>query len=320
MHSTQPVTLDAAAPLVQHPRHLAKVEAGLRQGGVDAVLATVSSIENLPSVMSTLGAWQAWERASHPGYRLARTVAEIRLAREAGDIAIVLHAQGLHAAAEAPDLIEGYSALGLRVAQLTYNYRNGLADGCLEPANGGLSEAGRAMVHRLNELRIVPDISHTGIASSREIIELSVRPVIATHSNARALADSPRNLTDETIRAVAATGGVIGLCAFPSFVSSDQPSVQHLAEHAAHMAELVGAEHVGMGLDYADEDEDDYDFFGYDERYYPRPPWIWPSGIESHAQVPSLRAALLAKGFSATEVDGILGENFLRVFAQTWGE
>ena len=126
--------------------------------------------------------------------------------------------------------------LGLRVAQLTYNYRNEFADGCLEPADGGLSEAGRAMVHRLNELRIVPDISHTGLTSSREIIELSVRPVIASHSNARALADSPRNLTDDTIRAVAATGGVVGLCAFPSFVASEQPSVHHLAEHAAHMA------------------------------------------------------------------------------------
>jgi membrane dipeptidase len=320
MPSPQPVTLDAAVPLVQHPRDLAKAEAGLRQGGVHAVLATVSSIENLPSVLSILGAWRSWERASPAGFRLARTVSEIRLARTAGEIAIVLHAQGLHAAAGGPDLIEAYSALGLRVAQLTYNYRNELADGCLEPADGGLSEAGRTMVRRLNELRIVPDISHTGIASSREIIELSERPVIASHSNARALADSPRNLTDETIRAVAATGGVIGLCAFPSFVASAQPSVHHLAEHAAHLAGLVGAEHVGMGLDYADEDEDDYDFFGYDERYYPRPPWIWPSGIESHAQVPSLRAALLAKGFSAGEADGILGENFLRVFAQTWGD
>jgi membrane dipeptidase len=120
-------------------------------------------------------------------------------------------------------LLESYAALGLRVAQLTYNYRNHLADGCLEPADSGLSEAGRAAVRRLNTLRIVPDISHTGAASSLEIIQLSGQPVIASHSNTRAECDAPRNLTDDLIRAVAATGGVIGLCAFPAFVSPGQP-------------------------------------------------------------------------------------------------
>ncbi|MCW2899591.1 MAG: peptidase renal dipeptidase [Streptosporangiaceae bacterium] len=319
MTTDEPVTLDAAVPLVQHPRHLAKAEAGLRHGGVHAILATVSSIEDLSTVLSTLGAWQAWARDPRPGYRLARTVSEIRRAREAGEIAIVLHAQGLHAVDADPGLIESYAALGLRIAQLTYNYRNRLADGCLEPADAGLSEAGRAVVRRLNQLRIVPDISHTGPTSSMDIIEMSERPVIASHSNAWSVADSPRNLTDEVIRAVAATGGVIGLCAFPSFVSAEQPTVHDVARHAVHIAELVGAEHIGMGLDYADEDEDDYEFFAYDERYYPRPPWIWPNGIASHADVPVLRAALLAAGFTALEVDGIAGENFLRVFARSWG-
>ncbi|MCW2701938.1 MAG: peptidase renal dipeptidase [Blastococcus sp.] len=315
----EPITLDAAVPLVQHPLHLAKAAPGLRRGGVHALLATVSSIEGLSTVLSNLGAWQAWARASHPGFRLVDTVSEIRQAHTADEIAIVLHAQGLHGAGADPELIEAYGAMGLRVAQLTYNYRNQLADGCLEPADAGLSEAGRAVVHTLNELRIVPDISHTGARSSMEIIEISERPVIASHSNARALADSPRNLTDEVIRAVAATGGVVGLCAFPSFVSAEQPTVHDLARHAAYIADLVGAEHVGMGLDYSVEDEDDYEFFGYDERYYPRPPWIWPAGIESHAEVPVLGSALREAGFSRAEVAGILGENFLRVFAQSWG-
>ncbi len=231
----------------------------------------------------------------------------------------MLHAQGLGAIGADAGLLECYAALGLRVAQLTYNYRNQLADGCLEPADGGLSVAGRAAVRQLNALRIVPDISHTGAASSREIINLSGQPVIASHSNARAVCDSPRNLTDDLIRAVASTGGVIGLCAFPSFVSHGRPDVGDLARHALHIADLVGPQHAGMGLDFADEDEDDYDFYGYDERYYPRPPWTRPAGIETHAGVPSLRAALLTAGFSAPEADGILGENFLRVFDQSWG-
>ncbi len=286
---------------------------------MNALLATVSSVEDLPVALGNFGAWQAWARSPEPGYRLARSVSQIRQARAAGDIAIVLHAQGLRAIGSDAGLLESYAALGLRVAQLTYNYRNELADGCLEPADGGLSEAGRAVVRRLNALGVVPDISHTGAVSSLEIIRLSGQPVIASHSNARAFCESPRNLSDELIRAVAATGGVIGLCAFPAFVAPGQPDVHDLARHAMHIAGLTAPEHVGMGLDYADEDADDYDFYGYDERYYPRPPWIWPRGIETHAEVPSLRSALLTAGFAPAEADGIMGENFLRVFAQSWG-
>jgi membrane dipeptidase len=313
------VTLDAAVPLVQRPRDLSQAGPALRAGGVNALLATVSSIEDLPTALSSFGAWQAWARSPAPGYRMARAVADIRQARAADDIAVVLHAQGLGAIGADAGLLESYAALGLRVAQLTYNYRNQLADGCLEPADGGLSEAGRAAVRRLNALRVVPDISHTGAASSLDIITLSEQPVIASHSNARAVCDSPRNLTDDLIRAVAATGGVIGLCAFPAFVSPDRPDVHDLARHAVHIADLVGPGHVGMGLDYSDEDDDDYEAYGYDERYYPRPPWTWPAGIETHAEVPSLRSALLAAGFTPAEADGILGENFLRVFAHSWG-
>jgi membrane dipeptidase len=315
----EPLVLDAAVPLVQHPAHLAALMPALTQGGVGVVMPTVASIEDLATVTATLGAWQSFGRRPPAGARLARTISDVVLAQSHDELAVVLHVQGLHAIAGDPDRLELYASAGVRVAQLTYNYRNQLADGCLEEANAGLSKAGREVVARLNTLRMVPDISHTGEASSREIIELSSAPVIASHSNARALCDHPRNVGDDVARAVADSGGVLGLCAFPAFVDDELPSVRRLAEHAAHFAELVGAEHVGMGLDFSDEDASDYDFYGYDERYYPRPPWIWPAGIESHADVPRLREALERVGFSGRETEGILGENFLRVFAHSWG-
>lgn len=314
-----PLVVDAAVPLVQHPRHLAALTSALTEGGVGMVMPTVASIEDLATVTATLGAWQSFERQPPAGARLARTVRDVRRAQSRGELAVVLHVQGLHAIAGDPDRLELYASAGVRVAQLTYNYRNLLADGCLEESNAGLSKAGREVVARLNTLQMVPDISHTGEVSSREIVELSTGPVIASHSNARTLCDHPRNVSDELARAVAGSGGVLGLCAFPAFVDDETPSVRRLAEHAAYFAELVGARHVGMGLDFSDEDASDYDFYGYDERYYPRPPWTWPAGIESHADVPNLRAALGDVGFSTAEIDGILGENFLRVFADTWG-
>ncbi len=313
-----PLVLDAAVPLVQQPRHIEVLGAALREGGVDVIMPTIASIEDLETVKATFATWKDFEERPPSGARLARSVSDIRAAQADGVLAVVLHAQGLHAIGGNIDLLDLYAAAGVKMAQLTYNYRNYLSDGCLEPSNANLSEVGRAAVKRLNELRVIPDVSHTGEASSFEIIELSSGPVVASHSNAKAVCEHPRNLGDDMIRAIAYSGGVVGLCAFPAFVAAVEPTVDNLAHHAAHIADLVGAAHVGMGLDFSDEDASDYDFYGYDERYYPRPPWTWPTGIETHAAVPSLRAALENVGFSREETDGILGENFLRVFATAW--
>jgi len=141
-----------------------------------------------------------------------------------------------------------------------------------------------------------------------------------SHANARTVCEHPRNLPDEVIKAVAASGGVIGLCAFPSFVSAGpKPALNQLIDHAVHIASLVGAKHVGLGLDFADEGEEEYDFYGYDEAYYPRPPWAWPRGIEWLHQSSDISPALQARGFSPDEATGIMGMNFLRVLTTIWG-
>lgn len=313
------VTVDAVVPLVQHPRHLPALLPALTAGGVNCVMPTVASIEDLMTVASRLGAWQDFEANPPEGFRFARTTEDIRRAEANGEVAVALHLQGLHSIGAEVDILELYAHAGVRVAQLTYNYRNLLADGCMEPADAPLSETGRKVVRKMNQLGIVPDISHTGYASSYDIIERSEGVVVASHSNPRALCDHPRNIPDDLIRAVANSGGVIGVCAFPAFIAPDSPTVDSLARHAAYLADLVGAQSVGMGLDFADEDESDFDFYGYDERYYPRPPWNWPDGITGHGDVPNVRDALGRVGFTEEETHGILGENFLRVFARAWG-
>jgi membrane dipeptidase len=96
---------------------------------------------------------------------------------------------------------------------------------------------------------------------------------------------------------------------------------EHGRDHGreGHIAGLTGPEHVGLGLDYADESEEEYDFYGYDERYYPRPPWVWPEGLEWLHRTRAIAPALAARGFTPAEVDGVLGGNFLRVLADIWG-
>ena len=86
-----------------------------------------------------------------------------------------------------------------------------------------------------------------------------------------------------------------------------------------HMVGLVGPAHVGVGFDFADEDDEDYVYYGYDTRWIPQPPWLWPTGIEGHAQASNFATALRQRGYGEEEVRGILGENFLRVFERVWG-
>lgn len=312
--------LDAAVPLVT-PRTLKNYLPDLRRGGVDAILTTVSSLENCRYAVGALAQWHHLAHSGQFPIRLATTVADFREAKRNGELAVGLHFQGGNPIESDLDLIDAFHALGVRVVQLTYNARNFIGDGCLEEGNAGLSQFGHKVVRRLEDRRIVVDVSHVGERTSLDAIAAASAPVVATHANARAICDSPRNLSDEQIRAIAASGGVIGLCGFPAFVSSDAPpTLDQLLDHADYISHLVGPQHLGLGLDFAVEDEGDYEYYGYDPRYYPIPPWIWPTGLDGFFRdAPNITAGLKRRGYSDDEVRGILGENFLRVFEQVWG-
>jgi membrane dipeptidase len=310
--------LDAAGPLIQ-PRDLGRHLPGLRTGEVTTVLATVASIEDSRYALGALAHWLAMERESSLPFRIARSAADIEAAHDAGDLAVVLHFQGGDPIEADVNLLDAYHALGVRVMQPTYNARNRLGDGCLERANSGLSKLGRAAIARMNALGIVVDVAHVGRRTSLEVIEASSAPVIVSHGNPCGVYESRRNLTDEQIRAVAASGGVIGVCAFPGFVSAADADLGKLLDHVDYLAALVGAEHVGLGMDFSVETEEDYDYFGYEEDTYPRPPWNYPPGIAGFADIRNIGDGLAGRGYRADEIAGIASGNFLRVFREVWG-
>ena len=313
------ILLDAAAPMLE-PRWLGRRLPEVAAGGIDALLATVGAIEDFRTTMEVVGKWLAIDRARSHKIRLARSVADIRAAKAAGDTAIIIHFQGSDPIEDELDFIDIFHAVGLRVMQVTYNLRNRLGDGCFEPTDAGLSKFGRKAIARMEQLGVVVDLAHAGERTALETAAAATRPFVVTHANARALFDTPRNASDEVIRAVAASGGVVGVCAVPFFLARDRrPTLDMLIDHAAYIADLVGAAHVGLGFDFADEDEEDYVYFGYDERYIPKPPWIFPAGIAGFSEAGNIAGALEARGFSKTEASGILGENFLRVFGAVWG-
>ncbi|HEY7048944.1 MAG TPA: membrane dipeptidase [Jatrophihabitantaceae bacterium] len=314
----KPIRLDAASPNLT-PRRLGHELPRIHKGGLNTILSTVAVLEPPTTALAAIAEWWRVDADAGRPVRVATSTGQIRDAVAQDELAVVLHFQGTAPLGDNLDLIAAYQRLGLRVMQLTYNHAGLVGDGCLEDRDAGLTQFGRRVLAEMQRVGVTVDLSHVGDRTCSDALAATSGPIIASHSNARAVCDSPRNLLDEHIRAIADSGGVIGLNAFPAFVSTDPvPTLDQLIDHAVYIAELVGAAHVGLGFDYADEDEDDYDYYGYDERYYPRPPWNWPTGIASWNDCAGLEDAFSRRGFSQLEIGGILGENFLRAFDRTW--
>ncbi|MBT1159944.1 membrane dipeptidase [Aminobacter anthyllidis] len=259
-----------------------------------------------------------FEQRAHD-YQLIETVADIRAAKQSGKMAIGLHLQGAGPAAHEPAMIDSWYRLGIRWMIVAYNTRNPLGDGCHEPSDAGLSMLGRAFVAEANRVGMMLDASHAGINTSLDIIELSEKPVVFSHSSVRALKNHERNIDDVQIKALARRGGVVGINSIGAFLTDDNRSdVPALMRHIDYVAQLVGPEHVGLGLDTVF-----YQPFMtklYDSgpmmalRGYPRPPW---ADVKPEV-LPELVEALERHGYSETAILGVLGENFLRVAEQNW--
>lgn len=185
--------------------------------------------------------------------------------------------------------------LGVRAAGLTWNFRNQLADGVGESASkGGLTDTGRCVVRRMNQLGMVVDVSHISEAGFWDVAETCQGPFIASHSNARFVCDHPRNLTDAQMRAIAAAGGVIGLNYYPLFlIKEGSATIENILCHADHMLEIVGPAHIGLGSD----------FDGIS---------VTPRDLSDVSAYPQLFAAL-DKRYGTSIAQAITGGNFARL-------
>lgn len=325
----QSIVIDATCPLLSDPRGLPAYKAG----GFTAIAPTVG--DNLDGALGTLrniGAWQKRIREDE-SLVLIRNASDIEAAKAAGKLGIILHFQGGDPIENRLDYIDAYKSMGVGMIQLTYNVKNRIGDGCEERTDAGLSKFGQAVIKRMNDARIIVDCSHTGLKTTMEAIEASTRPAVFSHAGIRAVHPSPRNIIDGQIKAIAESGGLIGAVAYPPFVAVDQqPSLGQLIDHIKYISDLVGVDHVGLGLDYfagqrpyaADEQAkanyEKYLAIGmWSPAAYPPPPYIYPKGIETPDKCANLTGGLLRSGFSADEVKKIIGGNWMRVFRAVWG-
>ncbi|MBV7482439.1 dipeptidase [Bordetella sp. BOR01] len=306
-------------------------------GGVSAINLTVTDMRSdFEQALKDVMAWR--QRALDPdsGWLLVERAEDIARAKRQGKLGLIMGWQNGRPLGEQPDRVALFHTLGMRVIQLTYNEANLLGDGCLERRNAGLSALGIEMVREMNRVGIAIDLSHCAPQTCLDAARHSARPVLLTHANANAVIARPRNKSDEVIKAVAATGGVVG-CSIHAYLSwrgdpRQQPLLEDLVANVRYIGELVGYEHVGIGTDfpavdtyeavrhvmvmsrtkYAASGGDFSDAFGdvMEARY--------PKEAPTPAQFPQLTRALEQGGLSPTQIMGVLGGNFQRAFAQAW--
>ena len=222
--------------------------------------------------------------------------------------------------------------LGVRVIQPTYNRRNLLGDGCLEPANAGLSKAGVEAIEQMNELGILVDLSHCGRQTAADAIRVSKRPVAFTHTGSAAIADHPRNRTDEELRAVADKGGVSGIYFMPYLCDGRQPTSADIIRHLEHMIDVAGEDHISIGTDGNISaqvlDQAYKDAFAKTSRERKaagiaapgetEDGYLFASDLNMPRRFEVLAGMLIERGHSARRIEKILGGNLMRLFGETW--
>ncbi|MHC4108490.1 MAG: dipeptidase, partial [Planctomycetota bacterium] len=291
-----------------------------RAAGASFVSVNVGMDFNpLSQVVHVIAGFRAWIDAHADGFLLAGTVADVGRAKRDGKLAVAFDLEGSAMLEDDLAMLGLFRDLGVRQIHLAYNRNNSIAGGCHD-VDVPLSPLGRRVVREINATGLIMDCSHCGFLTSMEIMEISERPVVFSHSNVRALKDHPRNITDDQIEACARTGGVIGLSGIGIFLGQNDIHTETLLRHIDYVAERVGTRHIGLGLDYVFESEHDDLPPGEDHEHW------WPSAhgydpqrvaIIPPERLPEITEALLRHGFADDDVAGIMGGNFYRVAEET---
>jgi membrane dipeptidase len=260
-----------------------------------------------------------WLSLHADDYVLAGTVADIARARAEGKLAVLFDIEGMNAIADQTSLVQLYYDLGVRWMLIAYNRHNRVGGGCQEPDDPGLSAFGRTVLDEMARVGMVTCCSHAGQRTTMDVMAYSRRPVIFSHSNARAVYDHPRNVTDEALRACAATDGVVGINGISIFGSRGGDLVDAFVRHLDHVAQLIGIRHVGLGLDYCFDQGELDDLVAANPETFPAElgyakgvPMVSPEMLEE------ITERLLRLGYSDADLRAVLGGNFMRVAQAVW--
>lgn len=295
--------------------------AGYRAAGIAMVTVNVSDAGyTLEQAMRTISSFRAQIAAKPDAFLFVQNADDFARAQSGGRMGINFDVEGAKLLGEQVDGVRLLYDVGVRWMAMAYNRTNAFGAGCHEAVDDGLTPLGRELVKTMDEIGMIKCCSHTGYRTARDVFEMSERPCIFSHSNPRALADHPRNVPDDLMKALAQTGGVMGITAVNLFLGAARPTVDDIFRHVDYAVNLIGAEHVGLGLDHCIDT-------AYDLAEYISDTTYWPQGYGYDAGSivilgPEIFAPLAermrAAGYPEDAVRGILGENFRRVARDVW--
>lgn len=290
----------------------------MKEGGLDAAFFAIylsqgplrdsSRDSAFVYAMNEMNLFKEYVAARGDEAEIAYTPEQVRKLKVKGKSCVILALENGYPLGLDINRVDSFYRAGARYITLCHNYTNDLCDASRypyalhrdSPQHGGLSEFGKEVVVRMNELGMMVDVSHASTSTLMDVIELSKAPILATHSAVRAIKEHQRNLTDDEIKAIAATGGVIQVATGRWCLTNapkSETSVKHLADHIDHIKNLVGPEHIGLGTDF-DGGGGMIDF-------------------EDCTKMKNLTVELLKRGYTENELEMFWGGNFMRVWSET---
>lgn len=316
---------------LQYANWSEKIFRQMRQGGLDAVHVTIAYHENFRETVANFERWNGWFERFPDLILKGYSTQDIDLARETGRTAIFFGFQNPSPIEDDIGLVEILHRLGARFMQLSYNNQSLLATGCYEAEDPGITRMGRQVIHEMNRVGLVIDMSHSADRSTIEATEISTRPIAITHANPYDWAPALRNKKHDVLRAVTQTGGMLGFSLYPHHLRGKSDcSLADFCEMIARCADTYGSQNLGIGSDLCQDQPDsvvdwmrmgrwtkemDYGEGSAQARGFPpMPDWFRDS-----RDFGTLEQGLRATGMGKSEVAGILGGNWYRFYSENFG-
>ncbi len=316
---------------LQYANWSEKIFRQMRAGGVDAVHVTIAYHENFRETVLNIEQWNRWFEQYPDLICQAHTAADIDAAKAAGRTAIIFGFQNPSPIEDDIGLVEVLHRLGARFMQLSYNNQSLLATGCYEAEDPGITRMGHEVIAEMNRVGMVIDMSHSADRSTIEAAEISTRPIAITHANRASWHPARRNKSDEVIHAVSSRGGMLGFSVYPHHLAGKSDcTLDSFCTMIAEAANTFGAEHLGIGTDLCQDQPDsivewmrvgrwtkriDYgEGSASDAGFPPMPSWF-----TDNRDFDNIRNGLLETTLTSTQVDGIMGDNWYRFYADNFG-
>ncbi len=290
--------------------------------GANLISLTIAGDESgTEDTLNAIGAERTYFLKNSDKYILVNTSDDILRAKKEKKLAICFHFQGTVPIGQSLSNVEVFHQLGVRHMLMAYNQKNFVGDGCHERTDSGLSIFGVNLVKEMNRLGMLVDCAHSGYKTTMDVMDTSKAPVIFSHTNAKGVFDHPRCIRDDQIKACAKSGGVMGMTGLSIFLGKGDDPVEGIVRHIDYIVQLVGPQHVGLGLDYVyDMKSLQYVTQLHADKWPKSGGYLNPNIKQVRPEdLPRITDLLLNRGYSEAEVKGIMGENFLRVFKKVCG-